>query len=429
MALSLRILGAVGMLLCQIVLARSLGVVGFGDYSQTVAWIQFLCIFGKCGLDNSSLRFVSEYVTVGETSRLRGFVRDSTRVSLLASLLTSVAVIAYVATFKDSIGETLAQCLTVGSLMIPLISLRQIHEASLRGFGRITESQLSFIVWPFTLVLMTTFIWIVMPGYVSSTEAIQLHLVSVCLVSAMVYFFFRRSKSRMPLDASPVTSRQIWAKTASAFFIAELLIALKGRVCVAMAGVMLGSDSAGVYAAMERFAEASLLGSQSLGLIIAPQFASMFAAGRYKDMRRLLWRGQLLGLAFTLPVAIAVACFGPVLFRLLGKGYEDGWAVLLMLLGSACITSLAGPSAYVLQMTGRERSMLLITGACAISNVLLSLLLVRPFGIIGFGIAQMITSLVWTVGIRLFLLVHPAWQEGVSDRVLHPNQIDTEEPL
>ena len=427
LALSIRVFGAAGMLLCQIVLAKSLGVVGFGEYSQMVAWIQFLCIFGKLGLDNSSLRFVSEYTTTSDHETLAGFIRESSRASLVASVCISAVTLLTVRVFRSSIGESLADCISIGCLMIPFISLRQIQEAAIRGLGLVMQSQISFVVWPFSLLTLTFLIWKLAPDRVSSSESAALHLVAVCLVSTMVYLFFRQSKLKATTGAPSSAARSLWWKTASAFLAAELLIALKSRVCVAMAGAVMGSDSAGVYAAMERFSDAALLGAQSLGLITAPEFASLFAAGRYSDMRRLMRRGQLLGLASTLPVAIAIAGFGPILFDLLGEGFQRGWTVLLALLASACITSLAGPAALVLQMTGRERTMLAITAACAASNVLLSLLLVLPLGIVGFGVSQIVTSIIWTVGVRYSLRVHPAWQSTAAHSSSTPIQIATEE--
>lgn len=427
LALSIRIFGAAGMLLCQIVLAKSLGVVGFGEYSQMVAWIQFLCIFGKLGLDNSSLRFVSEYTTTGDHETLAGFIRESSRASLLASVGISAVMILSVRAFRSSIGESLADCISIGCLMIPFISLRQIQEAAIRGLGLVMQSQISFVVWPFTLLTMAFLVWKVAPEHVSSSETAALHLIAVCVVSTMVYLFFRQSNLKSTTQATSSTARSLWWKTATAFLAAELLIALKSRVCVAIAGATMGSDSAGVYAAMERFSDAALLGAQSLGLIIAPEFASLFAAGRYADVRRLMRRGQLLALASTLPVAFAIAGIGPILFDLLGDGFQRGWTVLLALLASACITSIGGPAGLVLQMTGRERTMLAIIAACATSNVLLSLILVSPLGIVGFGIAQIVTSIVWTVGVLYSLRGHAAWQTSATQTTSTPNQIATEE--
>ena len=81
------------MFLSHIVLARSLGVEAFGEYSLAVAWLQVLTVAGKLGLDNTSLRYVSEYVTRGELGKLRGFLYASVRASLLASLTVTVLVV------------------------------------------------------------------------------------------------------------------------------------------------------------------------------------------------------------------------------------------------------------------------------------------------------------------------------------------------
>ena len=415
LALAIRIAGAAGLFLSQIVLIRGLGVTGFGEYALAITWLQVLTVLGKLGLDNTSLRYVSEYTTKGETGKLHGFIRDSTRASLLASMSVMVGVMATVAIFRESIGNGLANCLHFSAVMIPLISLRQIQEACLRGVGRLFESQICTAIWPLTLCILAGIAWQTSSSLLSSPMAVLLHLVSVGVVSVLVYRFHRHFCFRDVRQADCESRRQQWTNTAMAFLTAEVLIVLKGRACVAMAGMLLDSKSVGIYGAMEKFADVSVLASQSLGLVIAPQFAALFAAGCYSEMRRLMWQGQILGLAFTLPVALGVAFFGDYVFLLIGPDYREGWNVLLALLASACIAAFSGPAAYVLQMTGHERTMLWITTACAATNILLSLLLMRTYGLLGLGIAQMATSLVWTVGVRWSLSKHPAWQSKEFD--------------
>ena len=398
------------MFLSHIVLARSLGVIGFGEYSLAIAWLQVLTVAGKLGLDNTSLRYVAEYVTKNENAKLHGFIKASARAALFASTTVAALVITSVFVLRDSIGEGLSNCLFVAAIMIPLISLRQIQEASLRGIGRLFESQISTVVWPVLLSLLAAVAWQTSSSGISSLTAIILHLIAIVTASMMVYRFQRQQAFCGDQISAGDPCRQQWKHTAMAFLFAEALIALKSRACVALAGMLLDRESVGLYGAMEKFADVSVLASQSLGLIIAPQFAALYAAGRYADMRRLMKQGQFLGLAFTLPVALAVAFFGDYVFVLLGPGFRAGWSVLMALLGSACIAAFSVPAAYVLQMTGCERTMLVITAASAATNILLSLLLMPAYGIMGLGIAQMATSLVWTVGVRSSLAWHPAWQ-------------------
>ncbi len=413
------------MFLSHIVLARSLGVVGFGEYSLAIAWLQVLTVAGKLGLDNTSLRYVAEYVTRNELSKLQGFNKASTRAALLASTSVAALVIATVFAFRASIGEGLSNCLFVAAIMIPLNSLRQIQEASLRGIGRLFESQISTVVWPVLLSLLAAVAWQTSLSNMTSLTATILHLSAIVTASFMVYQFHRQHAVHGDTISASDSCRQQWKHTAMAFLFAEALIALKSRACVALAGLLLDRESVGLYGAMEKFADVSVLASQSLGLIIAPQFAALYAAGRYPEMRRLMKQGQFLGLAFTLPVALAVAFFGDYIFLLLGPGYRAGWTVLMTLLGSACIAAFSGPAAYVLQMTGDDRTMLLITAASAATHILFSLLLMPAYGIMGLGIAQMATSLVWTVGVRTSLAWHPAWQ----NLSITPHAIQNEVPV
>ena len=197
MVLLIRVLGAACILLSYIVLARGLGVTGFGEYAQAVTWLQVLGVFAKLGLDNASLRYVSEYDTKGEVRKLNGFIRDSTRISILSSTCIMGCVIVIALTNWHSIGDRLASCLMIAAVMLPLVSLRQIQEASLRGIGRFLHSQISSIVWPFTLFALAILVWQSSSTGISSPVATFLHLISVVVVSAMVYRFVRQSHVNM----------------------------------------------------------------------------------------------------------------------------------------------------------------------------------------------------------------------------------------
>jgi O-antigen/teichoic acid export membrane protein len=65
-------------------------------------------------------------------------------------------------------------------------------------------------------------------------------------------------------------------------------------------------------------------------------------------------------------------------------------------------------------MTGWERTNLLITCACTVTNLVLSFMLMPSMGVVGLGVAQMATSAVWMIGVRVCLRRHPAWAKTAS---------------
>lgn len=415
-ALAIRLTGAGGLLLVHILLARCLGVGGFGDYSLALVWLQFLCVFGKSGLDNTTLRYVSEYTTNRDQAALRGFTRLSTRFAWIISCLVSAGFLGAIYIQRESLSPNLAASFAVAAIMIPLICVRQVQEAAIRARGLIIQSQISTTIWPILLLLLVAIVRIALPRQITAVEACVLHLLAIGSVALYISLVFRRSVAAEHGTADLRFEYRTWLLTGLAFFGAELLVVLKSRACIALAGTVLGRDAAGLYSAMERFADASVLGSQSLGLVIAPQFASLYAAGRFSEMRKLMRHGQLLVFASTFPIALGVACFSNQIFTLLGTGYREGWPVLMMLLLSICIASFAGPAAYVLQMSGRERLVMIITGICTISNIVFGLIFIRPLGILGLGVAQVVTSIIWTIGIRACLSLHPAWAKDAVDQ-------------
>lgn len=402
-------------MLSHILLARYLGVGGFGDYLLALVWVQFLCVFGKSGLDNTTLRFVSEYKTHNDDAGLRGYIRFSSRLSLIASCAVGAGFLVLIYFQREATSPSLTGCLAVAAVMVPLVCVRQVQEAAIRARGLIVQSQISTTIWPILLFVLVAIAGAVLPGPMSPVVACGLHLFAVTAVAIYVLMVFRSSTTGENSSAEMRFENRRWLMAGLAFLGAELLVALKSRACMAIAGTVLGRDAAGLYGAMERFADAAVLGSQSLGLVIAPQFAALYAAGRFTEMRKLMRHGQFLVFASTFPIALAVACFSDLIFTLLGDGYREGWSLLMVLLVSICIAAFGGPAAYVLQMTGRERLVMLITAICTVSNILFGLLLIRPLGILGLGVAQVLTSIIWTAGVRIALSLHPAWAKGAVD--------------
>ena len=47
-------------------------------------------------------------------------------------------------------------------------------------------------------------------------------------------------------------------------------------------------------------------------------------------------------------------------------------------------------------------------------------MLMRVYGLLGLGMAQMATSFVWMVGVRWSLSRHPVWQQVAADAARHP---------
>lgn len=418
--LAIRLLGAAGVFLSHLVLARCLGITAFGEFSLALAWMQSLSVVGKLGLDKSSVRFVSEYKTRNETPLLRGFLHDSWLACALVNLLLSLGMLAVVFLLREQLTGGLFWCLIVAAVMSPLVALRQNSEACLRAVGRMSDSQVSVAIWPLLLLMMSLGIWR-FAGSVSSFAAMVMQLLAFAAVSALVFRFRRRSVLSKLGSGEVQSARGLWIATSASCLLAEILFVMKGRCTIALAGAVLGREAAGLYAGVDRIAEATLLGSQTLTLVIAPYFATLFAQGRCSEIRRLMRYGQWQALGLAVPLALGVVFAGDRILSTMGEEYRTGWLLMMMMLASSMIIAYTGPSGCVLQMTGGEHTVLVVTALCAVTNIGLGVVLMPHLGTLGLGVAQVANSLVWWGGIQYGLWRHPVLKAPADDKSPSPD--------
>jgi O-antigen/teichoic acid export membrane protein len=394
--MGLRLVTAAGMFGLQIVLARSLGVSGFGIYAFAMAWVQALAVFGRAGLENTSLRQVAEYRTRDETALLAGYLHWCRRTSLLASGLAAAAVIVLAVTLIGPNEPATRGCLLLGAAALPLLTFRQIQEARLRAVHHVWQSLAGPAVWPLLLTGLLLIAtgwggWQATPG---GAIALQILAVGACL--AMTTWFVHTSPACRPQTGDVQLQTQTWRRTALTFLAFDAVILLRGRTSVVIAGLLIDTDTAGIYAAAERFAEVVTLGVVSINMFAAPHFAALHAAGRREELRELIRGSQWIGLLFAIPCAVALALFGRPLLGLLDAGFVAGYPLLLILVSSVAIGSLAGPAAYVLAMSGGERTTLHGAMLCMVVNLVLSFTLATFYGALGLAITHLVTMLVWT---------------------------------
>src|SRR5437867_8407922 len=81
----------------QILLARMLGAIEFGQYVYATTWIMLLTVVCKCGLDTAALRLLPQYKSAGQLSLLRGYFRWSSTLALSVSICVSLLSVLVVA--------------------------------------------------------------------------------------------------------------------------------------------------------------------------------------------------------------------------------------------------------------------------------------------------------------------------------------------
>ena len=414
MVLALRLATAGAMFVLQIVLARALGVSGYGIYAFATACLQAMAVFGRAGLESTSLRQISEHRTKDEPHLLASFLTWSRRTSLIASLLAAAFLIACTFLLIPAEDALTRHCLLLGAVALPFLTTRQIQEARLRAVHHVWQSLIGPALWPTVLTALLLLTVFLLHREITASDAVALQIAALAVCSVLTWTFVRNSplsevakeqsgKGAKAADSPLCSSAPLplcpsrWRRTALTFLAFDAVILLRGRTSVIIAGMLIDTDTAGIFAAAERFAEVVTLGVASINMFAAPHFASLHAAGRRDELQALVRSSQSLGLLFAVPCAVALVIFGRPLLQLLDPGFVAGYPWLLIMLASVTIGSLAGPAAYVLAMSGRERTILNGAMLCMVVNLVLSFTLATLCGPTGLAITHLTTMIVWTI--------------------------------
>ncbi len=144
----------------------------------------------------------------------------------------------------------------------------------------------------------------------------------------------------------------------------------------------------------------------STAQVFSPLSSSLFAQRRTAEMGELLVRGGKLAVVVTLPIALTFALLGDVFVHLwMGDEFRVVAGQVLLVLG---LTQIVSAPHYVVSSVMYGMSQHHILGylrICeAVANLVLSILLVRKFGVVGVAIGTAISHLIVAAGILPFLI-------------------------
>lgn len=149
-------------------------------------------------------------------------------------------------------------------------------------------------------------------------------------------------------------------------------------------GASLGTSAVAVYAVASRLADYQRQLSNQFNGLLFPVVVGLGARNDQERLRLTMVHGTRLALGLVLAVTIALVAFaGPLVGAWMGPGFADSLPPLYALAAASVVLVAMGPLGNILLGTGSHR---LVAGCAlgeALANVVLSLILVRSWGLAG----------------------------------------------
>lgn len=400
-ALALEGVGVGVRYLVQVLLARLAGANEYGHFSLGYSGAQLLMVPAGLGLTAAAAKLVPRYLVLRDWDHLRGFIHRSYRATAAAGTVLALVATAFILILGN---RTPADGnLLLGFALAPSLALFALQGEMTRATGHFVLSQvLPNLVQPILLGTLALAV-AVLAGDVAGPQLLFALAASLLFCLVAQHRLLRMALPCMPRNGGRSFSTRSWLRLATPLLGVRSFQVLLNQADVVIVGIMLGSSSAGIYAAANRTAALVSLVLAATTIVTGPLIARSHAELDEAAQQGAIRVGAKLAFWPTLVVSLLLLAAADPLMAIFGPDFRGGATPLRILAVGQLVNGLTGPVGAALNMTGHERTSALVYGVAAGMGVLLTALGVRVAGVVGAAAAMSLAMI--GANLALFLLV------------------------
>lgn len=368
---------------------------GYFGYSLNLA-VLLSALFGL-GLPTHVMRFWPLHMERHESAKARGLVRFSLRTLLAAALLVTAlgAALSLLGVMTSTLGFAEAWLLT--ALLAATFSFGDYFSGALRAQGNTIWALAPRDIGWRILAPLLAFAVLKTSGVADARIAVYACLAIMLVVCGAQLYKHISLTRQLTGTGTAETDWKTWARPLLPLWFSGVLYALIQQFDVIVVGSTLGAEQAGAYFAAQK--TASLLGLAMIagGMVAAPMMAASFHAGRMAELQRIC---RLLALAIAVTTLAGLgflALFGNMLLAIFDPAYVEAYGVLIILGLGFTVDAIAGPSAYLMQMTKLEWTYLRVMAVVYALVIALQLVFVPRYGMIAAAAASALGIAIWNL--------------------------------
>lgn len=349
-----RLLSALGTMLLGIVLARTLSMADFGMYSFCMFVLVALSMLSRYGLESVLMRFGGAAWHQNDLDRFRGYgawglemtSRNAILITALAMLL--LGTIDFSRYFDAELMMWILVSLLPWSLLYAISAIfKSAHRAAT---GCLLEvGVVNHLTWMTVLVLKFAGIDI------SAVLVAMISLCGVIIVCGIGLLLLKINDLWPKYEATIAGQRSEFQQACRAMVFVVIMHLMANSGGLFFLGLFWNSSEVAVFSAPARLAQATILFTNLVTLIISPRLSGRYESGDQSGFRQVLRKGCLIVFAINFPVLIVIALSSPWIMKLMGATYVPHWPILSMMAIGQALNIVAGLAPTVLCMTGLEK--------------------------------------------------------------------------
>lgn len=384
----------------QILVVRYLSTSDYGAWAYALATVALLGGFAHLSLDRTVSRFTAIYHERGQLDRFFGTIALVLGTVAVTGLVFSAALYASPELFARLIGGE-AKPLALLFIMIFLVPLEAIDTVLVSVFATFSRPRAIFVrnyvAAPaiqvgivLLLIALQADVMFLAYGYLAGA------LIGVLLSIWLLVHILREQGllQQFSLRRISVPAREMFTFSFP-LMTSDWHSTLTQASGALVLGYFYGTEAVGFLKVVLPVAVLNQLVIRSFHPLYVPNASRLFAKGDLAGVNDLYWRTSLWIAVLTFPIfAVTFATATPLTTMLFGDRYEASGVILAILAIGQYVQAAFGFNGATLMVLGKVKFMVGINVGATVVNVVLTLLLVRPFGAVGAAIALSATMVI-----------------------------------
>lgn len=389
----------------HMLLARFLGVEGYGQYALLLSWALLLVAPVKLGMDQAILKFAAGYWQAGQHDLLAALARTSLLVVGAMAGLVGALVVGLTWARPGTLGaETPLQAVFL-AVLVGLLALLGTFSIFFRAARRVFASQVFDQVLRQALTLVALGACLVLGVQAGVNLALGITIGAVAV--ALLWMLGLLKTTLIQAPPAPRPPLRLWMGVALPLLMTTVFQQATTQANTLLLGMLGSKTDVAHFAVAARLAAFVPFVMVAVGMIAGPMVAGAWARKDHTELARIAVLMSRLSLATGLGIAAVLALAGPLLLGLFGPEYRAAQDILLVLLLGGVINAATGATGPLISMTDMQRQSLWTSLLALLGGVLACLWLIPSMGAMGAAVAatlamalRSVSRLIW-VWVRL----------------------------
>lgn len=389
----------------SVVVARMLTPNNLGILTMLEQIHRVVLVFATVGIPLALVKYISE-LAVEESADIKKYFSSALIIVIVCAFVFCTAY----ALLNNQISEfyqesILAKLIIFSAATTFFYSLWETVGAVLRGFHRIkTLSTLNVVRW--LVIVPVNILLIKLLGLIGAVQALM--MCSSINLLLMIIVVGRESRRY----GFPLSIKFFDLKTMKKLFgyglpatISAILVSFPMWVAISHLSKQADFASVGLYRVSYSLMMIIMFIPMALAVPIVPLFSELEKKNPVR-MEKFFHQSIRLTARIMVPVTVGLALFSKYLIPLLyGSNYYSAWSVLFFLCAGVYFLSLSSIVGYLIAGTGKMWQGSLLNLIWAALFIVFSIVLINKFGLIGFGLAYLLSYIIHTFTSFVYLKI------------------------